>query len=63
LAPGTPQDELRRHYRQLVRRLHPDSLVSRGVPAEARALAERRLAAVNAAYAEVMGRATAETAS
>ncbi|MEM7526671.1 MAG: molecular chaperone DjiA [Pseudomonadota bacterium] len=57
LAPGTPQPALQRHYRKLVRRLHPDSLVARGVPVEARALAERRLAAVNAAYAEVVSRA------
>ncbi|MEL7173687.1 MAG: molecular chaperone DjiA [Pseudomonadota bacterium] len=62
LVPATDEEAVRRHYRKLVRRLHPDALVARGVPAEARALAERRLAAVNAAYAQVSGRATVERA-
>ncbi|MEO0760745.1 MAG: molecular chaperone DjiA, partial [Pseudomonadota bacterium] len=53
--PGMEADALRRHYRRLVRELHPDALMARGVPAEARALAEKRLAAVNAAYAAITG--------
>ncbi|MEM7500100.1 MAG: TerB family tellurite resistance protein [Pseudomonadota bacterium] len=61
VAPNTPEEELRRQYRRLVRRLHPDALVARGVPSEARALAERRLAAVNAAFAEVTGRKPASS--
>ncbi|MEM6678207.1 MAG: molecular chaperone DjiA [Pseudomonadota bacterium] len=57
LAPGTDPDEMRRHYRALVKRLHPDGLLARGVPPEARLLAEKRLAAVNAAYAAVTSNA------
>ncbi|MGF1553055.1 MAG: TerB family tellurite resistance protein [Paracoccaceae bacterium] len=53
LAPGTDAGTLRRRYRALVRDLHPDAMVARGTPAEAARLAEKRLAAVNAAYAEL----------
>jgi DnaJ like chaperone protein len=42
--------ELKERYRMLARRLHPDQMIARGVPEEARQLAERRLAKVNAAY-------------
>ena len=45
-----PDAELRRHWRKLVRELHPDQMIGRGVPAEAQRLAEQRLAAVNDAY-------------
>ncbi len=42
--------ELRRHYRRLVAENHPDREVARGLPAEAVAIATRRLAAINAAW-------------
>jgi DnaJ like chaperone protein len=54
LTPGTPAEEVRRRYREMVKALHPDRMISRGVPEEARRLAERRLAVVTAAYAEIM---------
>ena len=56
LAPGTPADELRAHYRDLVRELHPDRMIARGVPEEARRMAEQRLASITAAYDEVRER-------
>lgn len=51
--PAASDEELRRHWRRLVRELHPDQMIARGVPEEARALAESRLAAVNAAYEKI----------
>ena len=51
--PGASPEEIRRHYRRRVRELHPDQMLARGVPEEARRLAEQRLAAVNAAYEEI----------
>ena len=53
LAPDADSATARRHHRALVRELHPDRLVAMGVPEEARRFAERRLAAVNAAYETV----------
>ncbi|MEL6198125.1 MAG: molecular chaperone DjiA [Pseudomonadota bacterium] len=55
VSPEVDADTLRSHYRRLVRELHPDRLVAQGVPVEARSIAERRLARINAAYAEVTG--------
>ena len=54
LAPGAPAEEVKRRYRALVRALHPDRMIARGVPEEARKLAEERLAAVTSAYGEIM---------
>lgn len=47
--------DLRARYRALVRELHPDPMIARGVPIEARRLAEARLAAVTEAYAQILG--------
>lgn len=44
---------LRARYRTLVRELHPDLMLARGVPPEAQRLAETRLATVTAAYAQI----------
>lgn len=54
LQPGAPAEVVKRRYRALVRALHPDRMIGRGVPEEARKLAEARLAAVTAAYGEIM---------
>jgi DnaJ like chaperone protein len=46
-------EDIRRTYRQLVRENHPDRLMARGVPEEAVEIANRKLAAINAAYDQV----------
>ena len=46
-------EELKRHYRALVREHHPDRLVARGVPLEFIDIANKRLAEINAAYEEI----------
>lgn len=53
LTRGASAAEAKRRYRALVRALHPDRMIARGVPEEARKLAEERLAAVTAAYGEI----------
>jgi DnaJ like chaperone protein len=54
LTPQASAEEVKRRYRALVRALHPDRMIGRGVPEEARKLAEARLAAVTAAYGEIV---------
>ncbi|MBB5573386.1 MULTISPECIES: J domain-containing protein [Rhizobium] len=52
----SPQDDfttIRRRYHGLVYENHPDRLVSRGVPEEFHLIANERMAALNAAYAEI----------
>jgi DnaJ like chaperone protein len=46
--------DLKAHYRELVRASHPDRLAAEGVPAEFLVLADRKLAAINAAYDEIV---------
>lgn len=46
-------DEIKRGYRRLVRDNHPDKLIARGVPAEAVEIANRKVAAINAAYDQI----------
>ncbi len=43
-------EEVRRHYRKLVRDLHPDKHIAAGVPPEMIDVATERLARINAAY-------------
>lgn len=51
---GLPSDasetEIKARYRELVKRHHPDTLVSKGVPEEFLIAAERRLVAITGAY-------------
>jgi len=52
----SPQDDfptIRRRYHGLVYENHPDRLVSRGLPEEFHQIANERMAALNAAYAEI----------
>ena len=50
LELGAPFDEVRAQYRRMAAENHPDRLIARGVPEEFLAIANRRLAAINAAY-------------
>lgn len=50
IDPSASADEARSAWRQLVRELHPDGMLSRGVPPEAVQLAEDRLAVINHAW-------------
>ena len=50
VARGAPFDEVRRTYLRLVSDNHPDRMIARGVPEEFLALANDRMAALNAAY-------------
>lgn len=52
--PEASESDLKAHYRALVRENHPDKLAAEGVPAEFLVLADRKLAAINAAYDQIM---------
>ena len=54
IGPDASTQALKAHYRDLVKTHHPDVLVSKGVPVEFLAAAQRRLAAVNAAYEAIL---------
>jgi len=51
--PSWSEEELKQHYRKLVQENHPDRLIARGVPEEFIAIANERLAAINAAWETV----------
>lgn len=53
LAENAPIETVRSAWKQAVRDTHPDVMIARGVPPEAVKLAERRLIAINAAWAEI----------
>ncbi|WP_309085273.1 DnaJ family molecular chaperone [Chelativorans sp.] len=53
VSPDTPFPEIKRRYRELVFQNHPDRLMARGVPAEFLAIANARLAALNAAFEQI----------
>ena len=53
VSPEMPLDQIRRHWRKLAARLHPDRLQGEGVPPEALRLTEQRLAEVNAAWESI----------
>ena len=50
---NAPIKTVRAAWKQAVRDTHPDVMIARGVPAEAVKLAERRLIAINASWAEI----------
>ncbi len=52
--PDISDAELKLRHRALVREHHPDKLAATGVPPELRCAANRRLAAINAAYDEIL---------
>ncbi len=58
VEPGTPLEDIRKVWRQLVRDNHPDQMIARGVPEEAVQLAQKRMVDINHAWDEI-----SETAS
>jgi DnaJ like chaperone protein len=54
ISPLASDKELKARYRELVKGHHPDALVSKGVPPEFLAGAERRLAAITSAYEQIL---------
>lgn len=59
IPQGATLDDARAAWREAVKESHPDRMIARGVPAEAVQLAERRLIAINAAWAELQSRKAA----
>lgn len=61
---GVPRDAdmatIRARWRDLVRTSHPDQMIARGLPIETVALANARLAAINAAWEEIRARRSAD---
>ncbi len=53
-AAAATDDEVKVAHRALVRKFHPDHLVSKGLPDELLEHATKRLAAINAAYEAIM---------
>ncbi len=53
IKPDISDDELKSHYRSLVRSNHPDMAMARGVPEEFVEMANRKLASINAAFEEI----------
>lgn len=53
VARSSSPDEVKAAYRKLVRQLHPDQLIAKGMPKEFISQANSRLAAVNAAYDQI----------
>ncbi len=52
--PDISDADLRRAWRRMAAQNHPDALVARGAPPELRRLAEEKMAAINAAYQEIL---------
>jgi DnaJ like chaperone protein len=57
VTPATPFEAIRAAWRDAVKSNHPDLMLARGLPPEALKLAERRLQAVNEAWAAISQRA------
>lgn len=54
VEPGADLDAIKAAYRALSRDHHPDALMARGVPADLVRIAEGRMAAINAAYEQIL---------
>jgi len=54
VKPDINNEELKAHYRALVLENHPDKLAGEGVPREFLVIADRKLAAINAAYEAIL---------
>ncbi len=53
VAPDVTNEQLKSHYRRLVREHHPDRLMAHGVPEEFVEIANRKIKAINAAYDQI----------
>ena len=53
VAADAPLDQIRKAWRAAVKSSHPDVMLARGVPPEALKLAERRVQAINEAWAAI----------
>ena len=56
VPPGAPLEEVRAAYRRLVKEHHPDRYIADGTPTDLIRITEQRMAAINAAYAEIVGK-------
>lgn len=54
LEPGISAEQARQAYRALARDHHPDALTARGVPLDLVKISEGRMAAINAAYEQIL---------
>jgi DnaJ like chaperone protein len=54
ITPDVDNEALKAHYRRLILDNHPDKMIARGVPPEFVSLATKKVAAINAAYEEVV---------
>ena len=52
--PSVSNDELKSHYRKLIADNNPDKLLGRGVPKEFVTIANKRVAAIDAAYDAIL---------
>lgn len=59
LPRGATLEQARAAWKALVRDCHPDVMQARGLPPEAVRLADRRLIAINTAWAEISGKVAA----
>lgn len=50
---GWDDDRLKSHYRNLIKENHPDRFIARGLPPEFVAIANKRLAQINSAWASI----------
>ena len=51
---GISDTDLRKAYRRIASQNHPDRLIARGAPLEIQRLADEKMAAINAAYGEIL---------
>jgi DnaJ like chaperone protein len=56
IPPNATLEEARAAWKAAVRNSHPDQMIARGVPPEAIKLAEKRLIAINDAWADIAAR-------
>lgn len=53
VSRAAPDEEVKRMYRRLIRENHPDALIAQGMPKSFIEVANRKMAAINAAYDQI----------